>query len=228
MIEAIRQAGTMLWELDPHLISCVKVSLVCSAAATVIATVLGVPLAILLGRRKFPGRKAVLIVVHTGMAVPTVVIGLFFYALLSRSGPLGPAGMLYTKKAIVLGEICLALPIIIALVSSSVGGLDRQLEKTARTLGGGALRVSWMILRETRTGLIAATMAAFGRVVSELGIAMMLGGNIKGLTRTMTAALALETQKGQVALGLALGLILLVVALGINVAVHSIKLPSWR
>ncbi len=228
MIEAVRQAGMMLWEQDPHLISCVKVSMICSAAATAIAALVGIPLALLLGRRKFPGRKLLLIVAHTGMAVPTVVIGLLCYAMLSRSGPLGAAGMLYTKKAIILGEICLALPIIVALVSSSVAGLDRQLEKTAQTLGGSPLRTSWMVLREARTGLIAATMAAFGRVVSELGIAMMVGGNIRGLTRTMTTAMALETQKGQIALGLALGLVLLVIALGINAAVHSIKLPSWR
>ena len=226
MIETLREAGRMLWQLDPSVISCVKVSLFCSVVATAAATLIGAPLAILLGRRSFPGRKVLLVVVHTGMAVPTIVIGLLFYGLLSRSGPLGPADMLYTKGAIILGEFCLALPIVIGLFSSSVAALDPQVEKTARTLGGGRLRVSWTLLREAKTGLTAASMAAFGRVISELGIAMMLGGNIKGLTRTMTTAVALETQKGEFAAGLALGLVLLVVAVAVNATVQAIRLPS--
>lgn len=226
MIEAIRQAGRLVWTTDAQLLDCVRVSLLCSLGATGGAVVLGAPLAVLLGRRRFRGRRALLVLAHTGMAVPTVVIGLVLYALLSRSGPLGAAGMLYTTRAIILGEFALALPIVVALFSAATDGLDSRLEKTARTLGAGRFRVFCTVVREARTGLVAATMAAFGRVCSELGIAMMLGGNIKAATRTMTTAIALETQKGQFALALALGLILVLIALGVNLAAQLARLPA--
>jgi tungstate transport system permease protein len=228
MLDALEQAARLVWTLDPQLLDCVRVSLLCSLVATAAAVVVGVPLAVLLGRRRFPGRKTLLVLAHTGMAVPTVVIGLVLYALLSRSGPMGDAGLLYTTRAIILGEFALALPIILALVSSATDGLDRKLEKTARTLGAGRFRVFWTVIRESKAGLIAATMAAFGRLCSELGIAMMLGGNIKGATRTMTTAIALETQKGQFVFALALGLVLLLIALGVNLAAQVVRLPAQK
>ena len=228
MLDAINEAGRLLWQLDDQLIACVRVSLECSLAATVCGMLFGVPLAVLLGRRRFVGRQTLLLIAHTGMAVPTVVVGLLFYGLLSRSGPLGPVELLYTKTAIILGEFALAFPIVVALFSSSSAALDPTLEKTARTLGASRLRVFITILREAKSGLVAASMASFGRIVSELGIAMMLGGNIKGATRTMTTAIALETQKGEFALGLALGLVLLLTALGINLAAQAIRMPTRK
>jgi len=224
-VEALRQAGRLLWNLDAQLLECVEASLICSLAATVAAVVIGAPLAVLLGRRRFVGRKTLLVAAHTGMAVPTVVIGLVCYMLLSRSGPFGSAGLLYTKTGIILGELALALPIIVAMFASSASSLDGALEKTARTLGAGSVRVFLTVVGEAKVALVAATMAAFGRIVSELGIAMMVGGNIKGATRTMTTAIALETQKGEFALGLGLGLVLLLIALGINAAAWAIRLP---
>ena len=230
MLEAVNEAGRMLWELDDQLLACVRVSMECSLAAMACAMLIGVPLAVLLGRRRFFGRQTLLLIAHTGMAVPTVVVGLLFYGLLSRSGPLGPLelDLLYTKPAIVLGEFALAFPIVVALFSSSSGALDPALEKTARTLGAGRVRVFLTVLREAKSGLVAASMAAFGRIISELGIAMMLGGNIKGATRTMTTAIALETQKGEFALGLALGLVLLLTALGINTVAQVIRMPTRK
>jgi tungstate transport system permease protein len=228
MMEVLRQAGQLLWNLDEQLLACVEVSLVCSLVATGAAVLIGAPLAVLLARRRFPGRKALLVMAHTGMAVPTVVIGLVCYMLLSRSGPFGSAGLLYTRTGIVLGEFALALPIVVAMFSSSAAALDGSLEKTARTLGASRVRVFLSVVREAKAGLVAATMAAFGRVVSELGIAMMIGGNIKDSTRTMTTALALETQKGDFALALALGLVLMLAALGINAAAQVIRLPRSK
>ena len=228
MGEAVRQAGRLIGTLDPSLLECVWTSVVCSLTATAGALLCGVPLAVLLGRKQFPGRGVVLVAAHTGMAVPTVVIGLVLYGLLSRNGSLGFLEILYTRKAIIVGEFVLALPIIVALFSSAVAGLDSKLEMTARTLGAGRLRIFWTVVCEAKVGLIAATMSAFGRVCSELGIAMMIGGNIKHHTRTMTTAIAMETAGGNFALALALGLILVVIALGINMAAQVFRLPGPR
>lgn len=226
MTEAIQQAGRLIWTLDAELLACVRVSLLCSLAATAAAVVVGAPLAVLLGRRRFRGRRALLVLAHTGMAVPTVVIGLLLYALLSRSGALGAAGLLYTTRAIIIGEFVLGLPIVVSLFSSALDALPAGLEKTARTLGAGRIRVFRTVVREAEAGLVAATMATFGRLCSELGIAMMLGGNIRAATRTMTTAIALQTQKGQFALALALGLILVLTALGVNLAAQVVRLPA--
>lgn len=228
MIEAFQNAWRLLWTLDADLLACVGVSLVCSLTATAAAALIGVPVAIVLGRRRFPGRRAVLVAAHTGMAVPTVVIGLGLYSMLSRSGPLGGARILYTPSAIILGEFLLALPIIVALFSATAAGLGAKLEMTARTLGAGKFRTFCTVLREGKVGLVAATMSAFGRVCSELGIAMMIGGNIRHHTRTMTTAIATETAGGEFALALALGLILLLIALGINICAQVFRLPSQR
>lgn len=226
MTDALRKAGQLLWALDANLLECVFLSLVCSLTATAAAVVLGVPAAVALGRRRFPGRRALLVGAHTGMAAPTVVIGLVLYGLLSRTGPLGRLGLLYTPRAIILGELALALPIIVALFSASAASLDAKLEMTARTLGADRLRTFLTVVREAKVGLVAATMSSFGRLCSELGIAMMIGGNIKHHTRTMTTAIAVETAGGEFALALALGLILLLVALGVNIVAHVFRLPA--
>ncbi|KPJ72586.1 MAG: hypothetical protein AMS14_07500 [Planctomycetes bacterium DG_20] len=208
-----------------YLLSCVQMSLVCSLTATALAVLAGAPVGLLLGRRRFPGRRALLVGAHTGMAVPTVVIGLVVYGLLTRAGPLGSLGMIYSAKAVILGEFALGFPIIVALLSSAAAGLDPKLEMTARTLGAGRLRLFWTVVREAKVGLIAATMSAFGRLCSELGIAMMVGGNMEYHTRTMTTAIAVETAGGEFAHALALGLILLLIALGVNVAAQIFRLP---
>ena len=228
MIEALQRAGLLLWSLDADLLSCVETSLVCTLTATSAAVVLGVPAGMLLGRKRFPGRRVLLTMAHTGMAVPTVVIGLLFYSLLSRTGPLGPLGMLYTRRAIILAEFALAFPIIVALFSAAAAGLDPTLERTARTLGAGPLRTAWTIIREAKLGLIAAVMSAFGRICSELGIAMMVGGNIENHTRTMTTAIAVETAGGEFALALAIGLVLLLIALAMNAVAQVFRLPAQR
>ncbi|NIA06946.1 MAG: ABC transporter permease subunit [Actinobacteria bacterium] len=228
MIEAVRQAGQLIRTLDPNLLECVRTSLFCSLTATAAAVFVGVPIAVLLGRRNFRGRGVLVVAAHTGMAVPTVVIGLLLYGLLSSTGPLGELAILYTRRAIIIGEFALALPIIVALFSSATASLEPKMEMTARTLGAGRLRIFWTVICEARVALIAVTMAAFGRICSELGIAMMVGGNIKYYTRTMTTAIALETAGGDFALALALGLILVLIALGINVAAQIFSLPSPR
>jgi tungstate transport system permease protein len=228
MGETLQQAGQLIRTLDPNLLECVRTTLICSMTATVAAVLVGVPFAVLLGRKSFPGRNVLVLTAHTGMAVPTVVLGLVLYGLISSTGPLGELKVLYTRKAIIIGEFALALPIIVALFSSATAGLAPKLEMTARTLGAGRFRTFLTVVGEAKVGLIAATMSAFGRVCSELGIAMMVGGNIKYYTRTMTTAIAMETAGGEFALALALGLILLLIALGINVAAQVFRLPTQR
>lgn len=150
------------------------------------------------------------------LAIPTVVIGLFVYTLICRQSPLGNMGLLFTLPAIVLGQFILALPIMIALTQSAVSTLENSARETAVTLGAGSFGVSAILIREARFGIMAGVALTFGRLIGEVGISMMLGGNIEGYTRTMTTAIALETSKGEFALGMRLGIILLIIAILVN------------
>ena len=176
-----------------------------------------------LGTRGFWGRRAALIAVNTALAFPTVVVGLLLYGLLSRRGPLGELEWLYTWQAIVLGDVLLALPLAVALSAAGIQGVDPRVRRTARTLGAGSWRTAWMVSREARFALAAALTAAFGQVIAEVGAAMIVGGNIRGSTRTLTTAVALHTAQGDFGLALALGLILLLLALLVNVALHMLQ-----
>jgi tungstate transport system permease protein len=157
------------------------------------------------------------------LALPTVVIGLLVYALLSRQGALGHYGLLYTPTAIVIGQVILILPWVAAFTVSAVSRIDQRYRRTAMTLGAGSFQVSLAILREARFGILGAVIAAFGRVIAEIGIAMMLGGNIKGFTRTMTTAMALEHNKGEFVLAVALGIVLLAVSLAMNILLQIVQ-----
>jgi len=202
--------------LGSEVLEILGVTLRVSVTATLLAAVASVPLGLVLVLASFPGKRVVVAVVHTLMALPTVVVGLLLYGLLSRSGPLGFLGLLYTPWAMVAGQFLLALPIITALTYSAIKGVDARVRRTALTLGATELQAGRALLAEARYGLLAAVAAGFGRAITEVGAAIMLGGNIRGLTRTMTTAITLETAKGDFALGIALGLILLAVALGAN------------
>ncbi|MEW6439531.1 MAG: ABC transporter permease [bacterium] len=192
-----------------------------STASTLVASLLSVPAGLLLFLGRFPGKSLVLQVVNALMAMPTVVVGLLVYGVLSRQGPLGSLGLLYTPEAIVIGEVIMALPIITALTHAAFEGLDPRVRRTALTLGANLWHSSWVMVREARYALLAAVAAGFARVVSEVGSALMVGGNIRGYTRTMTTAIALETSKGEFAQALLLGVLLLALALSINVFVRS-------
>ncbi|MFB3066485.1 MAG: ABC transporter permease, partial [Planctomycetota bacterium] len=214
--EGLSTAVRLLFSLDERVLDAARVSLLCSLAALLLAMLAGVPLALGCGRN--PGRagRVFLVLARTGMAVPTVVIGLLLYGIFSRAGMLGGLAVLYSPAAIIIGEFFLALPIVIALGAEAFAALDWRTERTARTLGAGPMRVRWTLLREAGPGVLAAHLAAFGRVVSELGIAVMLGANIAGHTRTMTTTIAMETQKGMFGHGLAVGFLLLLIALALN------------
>lgn len=223
LLGSLYEACRLIFGFDQEVFLIVWTSLKVSMSAVLFATVVGVPLGLLVALKKFWAKPALLVILNTLMALPTVVVGLFFYALLSRRGPLGDLGMLFTPAGIALGLFVLALPMVVNLTVSAIQGLDNRLFLTCKLLGATVVQQTWMILREARFAVMAAIVVAFGRVISEVGIAMMLGGNIRGLTRTMTTAIALETSKGEFELGLALGLLLLTVAFAVNAALFLLQ-----
>ena len=162
----------------------------------------------------------IITVLNTLLALPTVVIGLFVYSFVSRRGVFGPLDLLYTQKAIIIGQIILIVPVVAAFTIAAISRIDERYRKAAMTLGANRLQTAWILFREARFGIVAAVIAAFGRVISEVGISMMLGGNIKGFTRTMTTAMALEYDKGAFTLAVALGIILLGLSFGMNLLFH--------
>jgi len=184
---------------------------------------MGVPLGYGLGFFQFPGRRSIRTVVDTLLALPTVFVGLLVYAFLSQRGPLGSLGLLFTLEGIAIGQTILALPIVIALTASAVESLDRSLRLTLVSLGASKGQLFFSSIREARLGILVAAITATGRVLTEVGISMMVGGNIKWHTRTMTTAIALETNKGQFAMGIALGLVLLAMAFTVNVSLSFLR-----
>ncbi|NOZ85898.1 MAG: ABC transporter permease subunit [Deltaproteobacteria bacterium] len=205
--------------LAAEILNILSVSLKVSLSATLAAALVSVPIGIGLGWGRFPGRNTLVTVLKTLMALPTVVVGLLLYGLFSRLGPLGFLKILYTPAAMAAGQFVLALPIISSLTCSAIEGLDPRVRRTALTLGASRFQAALLGAREAKLTLLAAIAAGFGRVVTEVGSAIMLGGNIKDYTRTMTTAITLETAKGEFELGIYLGFILLAVALGLNLAV---------
>jgi len=223
LIASLSAAVALIAALDPEVVHAVWTSLYTSGCAIVLAAVVGIPAGTLLGLGRFAGRRAALTVLNTLMALPTVVVGLVVYGLLSRQGPLGTWGLLFTPAAMIIGQTVLSAPIVANYTVAAVAGADPRILPTALTLGAGRLRGAWQLLLEVRFGVMAAIVAGFGRVIAEVGVAMMLGGNIRGYTRTMTTAIALETSKGEFAFGLALGIVLLAVALIINLFLNLLQ-----
>jgi len=216
LIDSFLSAALLIWSLDPGLLEIVGVSLKVSCASTLIASVLGVPGGFIIAFSEFPMKRLLITILNTLLALPTVVVGLFVYAFISRRGIFGVFDLLYTQKAIIIGQVILIIPIVATFTIAAVGRIDDRYRKTALTVGANLLQTAWMIVREARFGIAAAIIAAFGRVIAEVGISMMLGGNVKGFTRTMTTAMALEYDKGQFVLGVALGIALLAVSFAVN------------
>ena len=198
-------------------------SLKVSGLALVLATLLGVPLAAWLGLKRFPGRGLMINLLNTFMGLPPVVVGLFVYLLLSRKGPLGFLGLLYSPSAMVIAQTILAFPFVSALCHSAIVNVPGVIRQAARTLGATPSQEAVLVVREARYGIMAGIIAAFGRVIAEVGAILMVGGNIAGYTRVMTTTIALETDKGNFELALALGVILLTISLLINFALRLIQ-----
>lgn len=223
LAEGLRRAWALLLGGDAEVYGITLLTLKVAVVATIVSCVLGLPLGYFLATRRFWGRRAALTVVNTALAFPTVVVGLLLYGMLSRRGPLGGIGWLYTWQAIVVGDVLLALPIAAALSAAAIQGVDPRIRRTAETLGAGRWLTAWTVTREARFALAAVITAAFGQVVAEIGTAMIVGGNIRGSTRTLTTAVALYTSQGDFGMALALGLVLLVLALLVNIALQALQ-----
>ena len=220
LTDSFISAILLIFSSDIEVFSIVWVSLKVSGISTLFASLMGVPLGFLISYSSFKGKRILIICLNTMLALPTVVIGLFVYSFISRRSILGSLDLLYTQKAIVIGQIILILPIVATLTIVAISRIDERYRKTAMTLGANRWQTACVIFREARFGIVAAIIAAFGRVIAEVGISMMLGGNARGFTRTMTTAMALEYDKGEFILAIALGIILLSFSFGINLVFH--------
>lgn len=219
-LDSLRSAFLLIRDMDPELLNIVGVSLKVSVSSTLLAALLGIPVGFAVAMARFPGRRGVITLLNTLLAVPTVVIGLVVYTFIARRGILGDWELLYTQTAIVIGQTLLVLPIVATFTISALSRIDTRYRKAALTLGANAWQTAVLVLREARYGIGAAVVAAFGRAIAEIGVAMMLGGNARGFTRTMTTAMALEYDKGQFVLAVALGVILLSISLVVNIILN--------
>jgi tungstate transport system permease protein len=223
LLDALRNAAHLIFTGDADVLEYAGRSLLIASVATLIASVFGVPLGMLIAEHDFRGKRAVVTVLNTLLGVPTVVVGLMVYAFLSRAGPLGHLQLLFTVPGIIIGEVILILPIVTTFTLTAVARTDRDLRKTLTALGAGRRQAFWTVFCESRFGVAAAVIAAFGRVVSEVGVATILGGNVDQFTRTMTTAVVLHIDMGNFALALALGILLLTISLSINVLFQAIQ-----
>jgi tungstate transport system permease protein len=223
LIQGFLKAIELLLEGDNQTYSAIYATLQVSGGSMLLSLTSGIPLGFLLGYFDFPGKRHIRLLVDTCLALPTVFIGLLVYSFLSRQGPLGGLGLLFTLHGIVIGQTILALPIVIALTATAVESMDCHLRTTLISLGANRLNLLLSTLWEVRFGILTAGLTAYGRVMTEVGISMMVGGNIKWHTRTITTAIALETNKGLFSMGIALGLVLIVIAFGVNLSVSFLR-----
>jgi tungstate transport system permease protein len=220
---AFSTALAMLAGFDPELLQIVVLSLEVSLSAVLIASAIGLPLGALIALTRFRGRQAVIVVLNGCMGLPPVVVGLVVYLLLSRAGPLGPLGLLFTPGAMIVAQVVLVMPIIAALARQVVEDAWREYAEQLRSLGATPRNAIWTLLWDTRFSLATVILAGLGRASAEVGAVMIVGGNIDGVTRVMTTAIALETSKGDLPLALALGMILISIVVLLNAAAYAVK-----
>jgi tungstate transport system permease protein len=224
LVQALSSAVRLLWQMDPALREIIAMTLRVTGSALLLATLLGLPLALALGlRRNLPGRGCLLPLIYTGMGVPPVLAGLVVYLLLSNQGPLGDLRWLFTPAAMVTAQTLIALPLVVGLTIASVQAVDPLTHLQVRALGATRRQLAWTILLEARVGVLAAIVAAFGRIVAEVGAVMLVGGNIEGQTRVLTTAIVLETRRGNFALAVALGIILMIIAFALNFTLYHME-----
>ena len=225
---AFATALALISGLEPRLVEIVTLSLQVSLTAVVIAATIGLPLGAIVALGRFPGRRAVIVVLNGFMGLPPVVVGLLVFLLLSRAGPLGPLGLLFTPTAMVAAQAILVTPIIAALARQILEDAWHEYEDQLRSMGAHPRRAAGTLLWDTRFSLVTVLLAGFGRAIAEVGTVMIVGGNIDGVTRVMTTAIALETSKGDLPLALGLGLILIGLVLAVNAAAYAVKETAQR
>lgn len=217
------EAFHLLLTGDAELYQIIGRTLFISTFAAALAMVVGIPIGYALARGRFPGRTMLLSAVNTGMGMPPVVVGLIVWLLLTRSGPLGSLGLIYTKEAMILAQFVIATPLVVGFTAASIQSLPGELPDLLYVLGANRLRRLWIIAGEAQLGLLAAIMAGFGAVISEVGASMTVGGNLRGSTRVLTTAIVTETGRGNLPVALALGLLLLALSFGVNILLTLIQ-----
>ncbi|MFC2065919.1 ABC transporter permease [Chloroflexota bacterium] len=217
------RAVELIISLDPEVMEISWRSLRISVTSALLAALVCIPLASLIHFHRFPGKRALINLVQTLFSVPTVAVGLFVFVLFSRAGPLGGLNLLFTPAVMVLGQMLLVTPILLGLTISALSGVDKAIPDTARSLGASGFQTAVVVLREARFAVMAAVIMGFGRAISEVGLAIMVGGNIRGFTRVITTTISLETSKGDLELSIALGIILIFIALVVNMILNRIQ-----
>ena len=217
------KAIELIVTLDPEVMEIAGRSLMISVTSALLASLICVPLGSLIHFHQFPGKRILVNLIQTFFSVPTVAVGLFVFVLFSRAGPLGGLELMFTPAVMVVGQMILVTPILLGLTISAVSGVDKAILDTARSLGASGFQVAIVVLKEARFAVMAAVIMGFGRAISEVGIALMVGGNIRGFTRVITTAISIETSKGDLELSIALGIILISIALIINIILNRIQ-----
>ena len=223
LTDALRQAFTLLTSGEGYLLDVLLLSMRVSGLAVLLGVLIGMPIGIATGVFQFPGRRLVITLIHTGFALPPVVVGLFVYMMLSRSGPIGSLDLLFTPAAMILAQAVLAAPYVAGITLAAVQSVPPDVRLQARALGAAPWYSLWAHVREARLGLLVAVVAGFGAVISEVGAVMMVGGNILGQTRVMTTAIVLETRRGNFGTALAFGIILLGFAFAVNLILTHVQ-----
>ncbi len=223
ILEGILSAFGLLLSGDAETFSAIKATLYTSSISIFFAILTGFPIGFILGFYEFRARRTLRLLSDVALAMPTVAIGLILYAFISRNGPLGELGLLFTLKAVMLGQFVLALPIIVSLSASVIENMDKKHYLNIMNYRLSPLNLILCVLYELRYALLVVIATAYGRIVAEVGVAMMIGGNIKYFTRTITTAISLETNKGEFAMGIALALVLILIAFAVNLAIHALK-----
>jgi len=217
------KALELIYTFDPEVVQIAARSLSIGLTSIVIGSAICIPLAGLIHFNQFWGKRFLVSLIQTFYSIPTVVIGLFVFVMLSNAGPVGGLGILYTPAAIVVGQVILITPILLGLIISAFRGVDKTILDTARSMGASGWQMALLVIKEARFGVMAAVIMGFGRAISEVGISLMVGGNIRGVTRVITTAISLEAGRGDIELALALGMILIFLALVVNIIMNRIQ-----
>jgi len=219
----LTKAIELIITLDPEVMAIAGRSLRISATSSVIAALICLPLASLIQFNRFPGKRLLINVIQTLFSIPTVAVGLFVFVLFSRAGPIGGLNLIFTPSLMIIGQVILITPVILGLTISALSSVDKAIADTATSLGASGFQMAIITLKEARYAVMAGLIMGFGRAISEVGLSLMVGGNIRGFTRTITTAISLETSKGDLELSIALGIILIFIALAINLALNRIQ-----
>jgi tungstate transport system permease protein len=223
ILDGLREAVRMIIALDSELVAIVIRSFSISLTAVLISSVVCLPLGLLLALKDFKGKRVLVTLINSSLSIPTVLLGLILFLMFSRVGPLGALRLLYTPRAMIIAQALLISPIIVSLSLAAFKGVSQKLSETARTLGATGYQTFFVLLKEARYPLMAAMAMSFGRAIGELGMAMMVGGNLRGITRVMTTAIALDVRRGEFELGIALGIILLLTTLSVNIFLQILQ-----